>query len=263
MKILLICHSKDKFDFEIMARWLFSFSDELALVALNEPRANILARIIKEIKRVGLIRFFDVFLFKLYYCLFLSKKDKQWKNKKIFELKKRYQDIDKNIPILYAQSPNSDEAKEFMEKFYPDIIIARCKTLLKKDIFSIAKKGSFAVHPGICPEYRNAHGCFWAFANDDIKNVGVTLLKIDEGVDTGPVYGYYYCKYDEVNDSHIVIQYKAVFDNLENIKNRLIDIYYGSVQSFDVSGRGSAVWGQPQLTRYLRWKKNAKQRCKK
>jgi len=36
------------------------------------------------------------------------------------------------------------------------------------------------MHPGICPEYRNSHGCFWALANDDPERVGVTLLQIDK-----------------------------------------------------------------------------------
>ena len=47
------------------------------------------------------------------------------------------------------------------------------------------------MHPGICPEYRNAHGCFWALANRDLNKVGMTLLRIDKGVDTGPTFGYY------------------------------------------------------------------------
>ena len=39
--------------------------------------------------------------------------------------------------------------------------------------------GTFVMHPGICPEYRNAHGCFWALANRDLARVGMTLLRAD------------------------------------------------------------------------------------
>jgi len=45
-----------------------------------------------------------------------------------------------------------------------------------------ARSAAFVLHPGICPEYRNAHGCFWALVNRDLARVGVTLLRADRGV---------------------------------------------------------------------------------
>ena len=81
--------------------------------------------------------------------------------------------------------------------------------------------GTFVLHPGICPEYRNAHGCFWALANRDLDRVGMTLLRVDAGIDTGPVYLHGTCDYDEVRDSHIVIQHRAVVDNLDAIGRTL------------------------------------------
>ena len=88
----------------------------------------------------------------------------------------------------------------------------------------------------------------------------MTLLRIDKGVDTGPIYGYYRYKYDEVNESHIVIQHRVVYDNLAQIKEKLIEIYNGSARPVDARGRASATWGQPWLTRYLRWKYRARKR---
>jgi len=116
------------------------------------------------------------------------------------------------------------------------------------------------LHPGICPEYRNAHGAFWALANIDLGRVGLTLLKIDKGVDTGPVYGYYTYDVDEVRESHIVIMTRVVFENLERIQRKLLEIHAGNAEALDTSGRASAVWGQPWLTSYLRWKWNARRR---
>src|SRR5678809_621983 len=84
--------------------------------------------------------------------------------------------------------------------------------------------GTFVLHPGICPEYRNAHGCFWALANRDLGNVGMSLLKIDAGVDTGPVYGYYRCDFDEKSETHVVIQERVVFDNLDELADKFRDL---------------------------------------
>ena len=70
-------------------------------------------------------------------------------------------------------------------------MVARCKRILKERIFAVPRPGTYVLHPGICPEYRNAHGAFWALARRDLDKVGLTLLRIDKGVDTGPVYGYF------------------------------------------------------------------------
>jgi methionyl-tRNA formyltransferase len=133
-------------------------------------------------------------------------------------------------------------------------MIARCKVILKEHIFTIPRQGTFVMHPGICPEYRNAHGCFWALANRDLARVGMTLLRIDQGVDTGPIFGHYYCSYDERHESHIVIQDRMVFDNLDILRQQLEAILEGRAVPVDVSGRTSAAWGQPWLTRYVAWK---------
>jgi methionyl-tRNA formyltransferase len=110
------------------------------------------------------------------------------------------------------------------------------------------------MHPGICPEYRNAHGCFWALVYGDAENVGMTLLRVDSGVDTGPVYGYYRCRYDQTRESHAVIQDRVVFDNLDELKDKFQEIFTGAARIIDTSGRDSRAWGQPRLTSYLHWK---------
>jgi methionyl-tRNA formyltransferase len=183
--------------------------------------------------------------------LFLAKKDRAWEQEKLQQLYETYPQMPDDIPILRTHSPNSKEAEDFIKDANPDIMIARCKVLLKKSIFSLPTIGTFSLHPGICPEYRNSHGCFWALANNDAAKVGMTLLKIDEGVDTGPVYGYYTYDFDEINESHIVIQSRVVFDNLQELSKKLIEIYAGDAVPIDTTGRMSGTWGQPWLTVYL------------
>jgi methionyl-tRNA formyltransferase len=160
--------------------------------------------------------------------------------------------------VLRTHSPNSPEAESFIREHRPDIMLARCKTLLKESIFTLPAKGTFVMHPGICPEYRNAHGCFWALARNDKERVGMTLLRVDCGVDTGPVFGYYSYPFNGLKESHVVIQHRVVLDNLDALEGKLREIYDERASTLDVSGRASATWGQPWLTSYLKWKKRAK-----
>jgi methionyl-tRNA formyltransferase len=173
-------------------------------------------------------------------------------------LASRYPDVPATTKVLRTSDPNSRDAEEFLRGLAPDLAVARCKRLLKERIFTIPRQGTFVLHPGICPEYRNAHGAFWALARRDLGRVGLTLLKIDTGVDTGPVYGYYSYDFDEIRESHLVIMTRVVLDNLDVIRDKLLEIHAGTAKPIDTAGRSSAVWGQPWLTRYLRWKWEAR-----
>lgn len=256
MKTLLICHENALLDREGMARWLASFSELAGIVVLREKGGRKIKRIRREIERVGLPRFVDVSAFRLYYKLFLAGDDERWEAEKLAEMRAAYPE--QNAPVLITHSPNSKEAEDFIKSCVPDIVIARCKVILNKRIFSIATVGTFVMHPGICPEYRNAHGCFWALARGDFERVGMTLLKVDAGVDTGKIYGFYSYPFDSKNESHARIQNRVVLDNLPQIQEKLLEIFKGEAPTIDVAGRESGVWGHPWLSSYAGWKRRAR-----
>lgn len=263
MRTVLISQADEPLSYDGLSRWLASFSDVAGVVVLHETSKRMWRRIHREIQRVGAFRFLDVLAFRLYYRVCLLHRDKDWEADQLAILHGCYPALASSTPVLHADSPNTAEVEQFLRETQPDLMIARCKTLLKEQIFRIPTRGTFVMHPGICPEYRNAHGCFWALARNDLRNVGMTLLRINAGVDTGPIYGYYRCSYDECHDSHVVIQHKTVFDNLDAIGRSLVDIYRGTASPLDVSNRCSGEWGQPWLTAYLAWKRRAWRRSRR
>jgi len=260
MKTLLICHEGADLHREGMARWLASFSTLTGVVVLREGWRVTWRRARRELRRVGAIRFADGLAFRVYYKLFTAKGDKAWAASTLHQLCQRYPPLADDAALLQTDSPNSPVCEQFMRDCEPDVVLALCKTLLKPRIFTIPKHGTFVLHPGSCPEYRNAHGCFWALASDDLEKVAVTLLRIDAGVDTGPVYGQYGYGYDEVSESHVVIQHRVVLENLDVLQQKLNAIVAGVATPIDVSGRPSAAWGQPWLTSYIKWKYKARRR---
>jgi len=261
MKTLLICHDGTPLEQHGLGRWLASFSTLAGIIVLRETRRRGLKRVRSELRRVGPLRFLDVLAFRAYYALRLAARDRRWEAWRLREIAQRYPNVDlAAVPVLSTTSPNTPEAEAFIRAAAPDIMIARCKTLLAERIFTIPAKGTFVMHPGICPEYRNSHGCFWALVNGDRERVGLTLLQIDKGVDTGPVYGYYRPRYDEVDESHVRIQHRALHDHLDEVQQKLLDIARGLAIPLDVRGRASATWGQPWLSRYVRWRRDARRR---
>lgn len=252
MRTLLICHHDSPADRDALARWLASFSTLAGVVVITETGDTLKKRIKREWKRSGPFRFLDILLFRLYYRLFLAKRDGAVLKAQVDDLTAHFPPH--MAPELDTATINRPEVAAFIRDAKPDLVIARCKQLLKRDVYALPALGTFVMHPGICPEYRNAHGCFWALARRDLAHVGMTLLKIDDGVDTGPIYGYYSYPFDERRETHIVIQARTVLDNLDALAGKLSEIARGEAQPIDVTGRPSAVWGQPWLSAYISWK---------
>jgi hypothetical protein len=259
-RVVLMCHAESVLNRVGIATWLASFAELAGMVIIAEKKDATLRRVKSEIRRVGFFRFLDVLAFRVYYALFLAGTDSRWMRDRLARLAASYPDARPDPEILQTSDPNSAEVVAFLRRLAPDMMVARCKRILREEVFSVPSSGTFVLHPGICPEYRNAHGAYWALATGDLPNVGLTLLRIDKGIDTGPVYGYYHYDFDEVRESHIMIMTQLALENLDALRDTLLAARAGSAVPIDTRGRSSAVWGQPWLTGYLRWKRDAKRR---
>jgi len=256
---VLICHERASLDTEGLASWLANTLTLAGLVIIRDRPGRLWRAARREVRRVGALGFLDVVAFRAYARLRLSGREGRWTRQAVRRLRARYPaDLDA-VPRIVVSDPNSDEARAFMSGLRPDVVVARCKVILTRDVFELPRVGTFVMHPGICPEYRNAHGCFWALANRDLGRVGMTLLRVDAGIDTGPVFLHGRCTVDEVRDSHVVIQHRAVIENLDAVGRILLSLSQGThVPPIDTEGRTSATWGQPRLTAYLHWKRAAR-----
>src|SRR6185312_6991547 len=185
VRSVLICHAGDDFDREGLAAWLASFTELAGIVVLDETAAQKRARFRRELRRVGPLRFLDVVAMRFYQRLVVAAHDHAWMRQALADMRRRY-GAPPAVPQIVAASVNDPEVLGFLRGIAPDLMLARCKQLLKKKLIDLPRLGCFVLHPGICPEYRNAHGCFWALAERDLDRVGMTLLKVDAGVDTGP-----------------------------------------------------------------------------
>jgi folate-dependent phosphoribosylglycinamide formyltransferase PurN len=260
LKTLLICHHDADLDLLVLAPWLASFSELSGIVVIREDaRSQLWKRAKREIRRSGLLGFADVVAFRYYYGITKGKGDAAWEQSALAasELKLPRASAAK-VSQIEVKSPNAAEAREFIATARPDIILARCKVILKRDIFTQASAGTFVMHPGHCPEYRNAHGCFWALVRGQPEKVAMTLLKIDEGIDTGPVYGYYSYRFDARRETHIQIQARVLLENLDKLRDKFLEIVNGRATPLPTLGLKSGLWGQPRLVAYLRAKWSGK-----
>jgi len=256
-RVVLMCHEEDRIDAQGLAAWIATSMRLAGLVVLSERPGRKMKRFRSEIRRVGWLRFLDVIAFRAYYRARYARADAAWMDAEVARLRARYPARTDDVPVLRCAEPGAPAVRKFLSEIAPDLMIARCKFILEPEVFDIPRCGTFVLHPGICPEYRNAHGCFWALANRDLERVGMTLLRVDEGIDTGQVYLQSSYEFDESLESHVVIQYRAVLENLGAIAHTLVAVCEGRGRPLSVEGRRSAAWGQPWLSAYRRWKSAA------
>ena len=258
LRIALICHAGERINRELVAGWLGSFATLVAIVVIQEERAVQIRRVRSEYRRVGFWRLLDVLAFRLYYRIFLAAADAEWERAEIARRRAAWTDVAGDCPVIVAKDPNDAAVVRFLEEQKPDMIVARCKWLLKKTVYGVPALGTYVLHPGICPQYRNSHGCFWALASGDLENVGLTLLRIDDGIDTGPIYGFFRYAFDPSRESHVRIQHRMVLENLDEIRDRLLEVAARRAVVKSSVGKPSRNWGQPWLSAYLRWRRAAR-----
>ncbi len=87
-------------------------------------------------------------------------------------------------------TPNSLKSQEELEKFQnlqADLaLIVAYGLILPKNIIESTKFGCINIHPSLLPKYRGATPIQSALLNGDKKS-GVTIIQMDEGVDSGDI----------------------------------------------------------------------------
>lgn len=92
------------------------------------------------------------------------------------------------LPIYQPAKLNTTEEIERLAEFEPDMmIVVAYGQLLSQTILQIPQSGCLNVHASLLPRWRGAAPIHRAIEAGD-EQTGVCLMKMDVGLDTGPVY---------------------------------------------------------------------------
>ena len=93
--------------------------------------------------------------------------------------------VELNIPVYQPEKIKGSNALEIINGLQPDInVVVAYGKILPKEILESAKYGSVNVHASLLPKYRGAAPIQWTVLNGD-SETGVTVMQMDEGLDTG------------------------------------------------------------------------------
>ncbi len=95
--------------------------------------------------------------------------------------------MEHKIKYIPTDSPSDPNLKSSILNHQSSIaVLAYFGLILKKDVLSLFPKGILNTHPSLLPKYRGPTPIQTAILNGDTKT-GVTLIKLDEKVDHGPI----------------------------------------------------------------------------
>lgn len=138
------------------------------------------------------------------------------------EISKNY-----NIPLYFVNSSENkiSNYKKIIEDIQPDVILVMgWYYMVPKSIREIAKYGAWGIHASLLPKYAGGAPLVWAMINGEEKT-GVTLFKLDDGVDDGDIIGQVEIKIDfedtikEVYEKATIVSKEILYSSLINVKN--------------------------------------------
>jgi len=95
--------------------------------------------------------------------------------------------IERHLPVLQPVKVNDPLVLEQMLDFNPDlIVVAAYGQILRKNILEMAPFGCVNVHASLLPRWRGAAPIQACILAGDERS-GVSIMKMDAGVDTGPI----------------------------------------------------------------------------
>src|SRR5512141_1991224 len=91
------------------------------------------------------------------------------------------------LPVMQPEKLKQPEAMEQLRAWAPDlIVVAAFGQILRKDVLELPRYGCINVHASLLPRWRGAAPInATILAGDD--ETGITIMKMDVGLDTGPM----------------------------------------------------------------------------
>jgi methionyl-tRNA formyltransferase len=118
---------------------------------------------------------------------------------------------------------NNKEEYEFLKKLDADIaIVVAYGQIIPKEFLNLTKKGFINIHASLLPKWRGAAPIQRSIINLD-KETGISIMKIEEKLDVGPVYNCYKLEIKNSDNTETIseklssLAAEKILDNIDDI----------------------------------------------
>jgi len=151
-----------------------------------EDRENPVAFLRRRVRKLGI----STVAGQVAFQVFVAKALNALSQDRIREIEKQYSLNSRDIPkevVHRVSSVNDDATIRLLKTIGPGLVLVSGTRIISKKVIDAVGCPLINIHAGITPKYRGVHGAYWALANDDPENCGVTVHCVDKGIDTGSV----------------------------------------------------------------------------
>lgn len=202
----------------------------------------------RRIKKLGLITVLNQLFFQLFIKIIrFSLKNKILTKKNELGLNDQPIPESKLINVGYV---NSIKCITTLISINPDVIIVNGTSIISKKVLECTNAIFINTHVGITPQYRGVHGGYWALRNKDCDNFGVTIHKVDAGIDTGDIIYQETCQVSKQDNFLIYPLYQYAMA-IPLLKKTISDIKNKKIHTFKKENQVSRLYYHPTFTSYI------------
>lgn len=134
-----------------------------------------------------------------------------------------------NAPLLKIDNINDQEVLSTLKEHQIDwLFIIGWSQIAKKDVLEAPTYGCIGMHPTLLPVGRGRAAIPWAIIKG-LNESGVTMFKLDEGVDTGDIIGQGVIKLDQNTTA------TELYQKVDDMHITLISKYWGDIVNNNIT----------------------------
>ena len=229
----------------VAARYLAARFPELTVIVETPVSRSLLLR--RRIKRLGLVHVGGQLAFMLF-----QRVQQRLTKSRIAEIIRKA-DLDARWPddrqIIRVPSVNSPECIDHLRRLQPRAILVMGTRIISAEVLRSVDAPFINYHAGVTPKYRGVHGGYWAKAQGDDDNFGVTIHLVDEGIDTGSVL-YQARPATSAKDNYSSYPYLQLAAALPLLERSAHEAIAGTLSPQHVD-LPSQLWSHPTLWTYI------------
>jgi methionyl-tRNA formyltransferase len=152
-------------------------------------------------------------------------------------------------PTTEVPSVNAPECIALLQRLDARVVLVVGTRIIARSVLSAVAAPFINYHDGVTPKYRGIHGGYWAAAEGDLGNFGVTAHLVDAGIDTGDVL-YQARLAPQASDNYATFPYLQLAAALPLMAQAAQDAIDGGLKPRKVD-LPSRLWSHPTLWGYV------------
>jgi folate-dependent phosphoribosylglycinamide formyltransferase PurN len=158
---------------------------------------------------------------------------------------------DERLHCVDVETVNSEAVRDLLREVDPGCVVVSGTGIIGKKTLAVVPT-FINIHAGLTPRYRGVHGGYWAVVEGRPDLAGVTVHKVDPGVDTGEIIGQAHITV-EPTDTFRTLPVKQLVAGLPLMAAAVGAALDGTLATYTRDDLESRQWFSPTFADHLRF----------